>query len=197
MPGREAAWREFFRVRTPELVRCVRHLLGAEGHNPETVEEVVARVWHALLRDDKRILRRYDAARHTGLGRHLAGVSRFVVRRYLRAEQPRRSYESVGGKRTRVEFTPAGLETGTLLNEFTMTLSAGEVQFLDDYLLSLPDGNGTGANHSAGNGAGPAKGKRDAGADGNGDGDELTPAAIWQRRHRLRRKLLRFLKEED
>ncbi len=48
MPGCEAAWREFFRAYTPELIRRVRHWLGAGGHDAETVEEIVARVWREL-----------------------------------------------------------------------------------------------------------------------------------------------------
>ena len=171
LAGCEAAWREFFRARTPELDRWVRHFLGAAGQNAEAVDEVVARIWHALLRDDKRILRRYSPERHTGLDRYLAGVARYVVRRYLRAERLRRRYESVGGRRTHLEFTPSGLETGTLLNEFATTLNPDEVQFLEAYLLSSSDG------------------------DANG-GDGLSPTAVWQRRYRLRCKLERFLGEE-
>ncbi len=169
LSGCEAAWEEFYQARTPELVRHVRHFLSSDRCDAETVEEIVARVWHTLLRDDARILRRYDPERYTGLGRYLAGVSRHVVRRYLRAERLRRSHESVGGRRADVDFTPSGLEFGTMLNEFAETLNPREVHFLEEYLLSSP----------------------------NGDDDDLSPAAVWQRRHRLRRKLLRFLKDES
>ena len=62
-----------------------------------------------------------------------------------------------------------GLEVGMLLNEFAATLSARELEFLEDYLLSVP------------------------GSSGDDVRRPLSDVNVRQMRHRLRRKLLAFL----
>jgi DNA-directed RNA polymerase specialized sigma24 family protein len=166
LSGDRLAWEEFCEACTPELRRLVRFFLG-RNRDDDTTEEIVASVWYALLRDDARILRRYAPERSACLGCYLAGIVRCHVCRYVRAESERSRHACQLACRMKSDLgaSALSLDLGVLLNDFAATLNPKELAFLEDYLLSPPNGhNGT-----------------------------LSAADVWQRRHRLRVKLKHFL----
>ncbi len=167
----QSAWYELYDVYSPKLCRVVGLALGPKGNDPDIVEEIVARVWSALVGDGARLLGAYAPDRSVPLDRYLAGIARCYVRRHVRAETQRRRHDRQCAVRMRVQLRPAvpGLDWGVLLNDFGATLNPSELDFLESYLLS------------------PSKG-------GNGG---LSAANIRQRRHRLRIKLNQFLRGSD
>ena len=57
------------------------------------IEEMVARVWYALLVDDGYLLRRYESEKGSSLSSYLSAVARFEVLRHQRSEYRRRRRE--------------------------------------------------------------------------------------------------------
>lgn len=169
--GDQSAWYELYDVYSPKLGRVVRLALGPKGNDPDLVEDIVARVWSALVADGARLLGRYAPDRSVPLERYLAGIARRYVLRHVRAEAQRRRHDRQGALRMRVQLLPAvpGLDWGVLLNDFAATLNPSELDFLEGYLLSRS----------------------------KGDNGGLSAANIRQRRHRLRIKLNQFLRGSD
>lgn len=164
LAGDGDAWKQLYLDQTPGLLRAVRYFLGPKA-NAEAVEEINARVWYALLGNGGRLLRRYLPGETRSLRRFLAGVARFEVLRYLRAEKTRRQHELARSAQETQEAPPVGMEVGSLLNEFASTLKPREIEFLEDYMLAPP----------------------------NGWDSQLSATNLWQRRHRLKAKLHQFL----
>ncbi len=170
LSGDRLAWEEFCEECTPELRRLVRFFLGANGDD-DTIEEIVACVWYALLRDDARVLRRYSPGRSSCLGCYLAGVVRRHVGQHRRAEWERLRHTRQLASRVRSVLVGRAPEVSpdSLLHEFAATLNPKELDFLERYLLCAQDGSQGG----------------------------LSAGDIWQRRHRLRVKLWHFLSCND
>jgi DNA-directed RNA polymerase specialized sigma24 family protein len=166
LAGEAAAWKNFYDTHTPHFCRLVRYFLAKNQRNAETVDEIVARVWYALVCDDSRLLRRCLHCQSTCPRCFLAGVVRTEVRRYVRSEMDRARHGERFAQCCRgcAASPPSNLEVAALLNEFATTLNAKELDFLESYLLSQPSANGG-----------------------------LSDANVWQRRRRLRVKLKRFL----
>lgn len=82
--GEEEAWREFLRRYQPVLERSARFLLGQAGQAapPEQVDEICARVYEHLLKENCRVLRefRWECTLYSWL----VGMTRFVVQGILR-----------------------------------------------------------------------------------------------------------------
>ncbi len=172
--GDQVAWEELFAAHTPYLANLVRFFLGRHKHDDNVVEELVARVWHAVVDHDARVLRRYDPDLSSSVGRYFAGVACRVVRSHLRVEHLRRTRTVPCGCRAGVECWDSGLEVGLLLNEFAAMLNAKEAAFLEEYLLAPP----------------PL-------VKINGDNGQLSAANVRQRRRRLRVKLEKFLYDAE
>ena len=172
LAGDAQAWEQLFRSQHPGLLAAAKRLLRGGGDNADLVEEIAARVWLTLLSDRCRVLDRYDPARDSRLEAFLAGVARFEIKQYLRAEKRRQGHESAAGQESAAAGDGDGLEMGLLLGEFAATLGAAELEFVEEFLLS----------------------RRENAA--NGRRQKPSPAAIWQRRHRLYGKLKAFLKGE-
>ncbi len=170
LAGDEAAWDEFYQARTPELRRLVGCFLAANRRDAETIEEIVARVWYALVCDEARLFRRCFIEPCVCRCRFLAGIVRNEVRRYVRCESERARHgrQFALGCAGCGESPPSSLEFGSLLNEFASTLNPKELDFLENYLLGFPC-----------------------------SGDCLSDANVWQRRHRLRMKARQFLHPGD
>jgi hypothetical protein len=165
--GDVAAWEEIYHQCHDPLCVSIKSLLGPGFHDPNLVDDIAARVWYALVKNDGELLDRFDPSRDLRLGVFLRGLARVELMQYFRAERRRLVREAEAGRK------PSGSslnewQIGVILNEFTATLTPGERQFVDEYLLSLCQ------------------------EDENADGPKLTDANIWQRRHRIRSKLLKF-----
>ena len=56
MAGDEQAWEQLYRQHHRRLLRTIKSLCGPETADVHLVEEIAARVWYALLRDDGQLL---------------------------------------------------------------------------------------------------------------------------------------------
>jgi hypothetical protein len=170
--GEVDAWEELYRQCHDPLCASIAAMLGNGFHDPNLVDDIAARVWYALVKNDGDLLDRFDPCRDLRLGVFFRGLARVELMQYFRAEQRRIQRERKAGKQPRLIATMNEWQVGVLLKEFMTTLTPGEKRFMDEYLLSLP-----------------------AEGDDKEDKEEvecLSDANIWQRRHRIREKLLKF-----
>jgi hypothetical protein len=166
--GDVVAWEDLYQQCHDPLCASIAALLGNGFHDPNLVDDIAARVWYALVKNDGDLLDRFDPCRDLRLGVFFRGLARVELMQYFRAEHRRVQRELKAGKQPRVTATLNEWQVGVLLREFKTTLTPGEKRFMDEYLLSLPP-------------------------DENDPGPEsLSDANIWQRRHRIREKLLKF-----
>ena len=168
LSGDERAWEQLYRECHPPLLRAIKLLLGPDAADIHLADEMAARVWYALLRDGGRLLVSYDAERDSSLSAFLMGLARIEIMRHLRSERRRRSYEFIGGRRILAEGRVPDWQVAVMMDEFSSTLTAQERCFMEKFLLEAPE------------------------AEPSTDQGELSANSIWQRRHRIRRKLKAF-----
>lgn len=169
LAGDEMAWERLYQRCHPQLLRAIKLLLGKDAGDLHLVDEMAARVWYTLLRDDGRLLASYDAERDSGLSAFLMGMARIEILRYVRSERRRRSYELIGGRRVLAEGRVPDWELAAMMDEFTSMLSPPELEFMERFLLFAP------------------------GTEADADAVEIPATSVWQRRHRLRLKLQIYL----
>lgn len=169
LAGEVKAWEELYSRCHPALLSSVKVLLGGGGCcDLNLVDEIAAGVWYALIENDGRLLARYDPRRETRLITFLRTVAKTEVSRHFRREGRRQRRERVA-VRGRPAQQPAGdAQTTASLREFLPTLTAGEREFYEDHLAGLASGGG-------------------------GVDREPLSANARQFRHRIRKKLLRYL----
>jgi len=124
-------------------------------------------VWFAVVKEDSRLLDRYDTARGCRLTTFLAALARTEVLQHFRSERRRKARERAVSqsetKQTDLSVTQANL----LIEEFIGTLTPREQEFLATQLLS--------GDHA--------------------ECGQFSRATAWQLRSRVRRKLSGFLDE--
>ena len=98
LTGDETAWEKLYYRCHPALIKAIRYLLGNDNRDPNLVEEIAARVWYILLRNDGELLGRFDPDRDCRLQAYLIGFARNEILQYLRSERRRRSHEATGGR---------------------------------------------------------------------------------------------------
>jgi hypothetical protein len=165
LAGEVAAWEEMYGHFHEPLCRAIRGMLGVGGSDLSRVDEIAARVWYALVRDDGALLDRFDPARHTRLGGFLRGLARIEIMQYYRSEFRRRAQETaccVG--RTSGETSTSDWQMSAMIDDFATTLTPGEQEFLEEHLLGQSDE----------------------------DQKRWSDATVWQRCHRIREKLKTF-----
>ena len=167
--GDAAAWNELYSRLNGELVEGIRRMFAPNGSDASFAEDIAAHVWYVLWRDRVKILGRFDQGRNGSFAAFLLGVARLEAKQQMRSRRRRKGRELGRGTHLIDRRDVSGLEVGMLLNEFAATLSARELEFLEDYLLSVPGSNGD-------------DGRR-----------PLSDVNVRQMRHRVRRKLLAFL----
>jgi hypothetical protein len=167
--GDERAWERLYCKYHPCLRKAIDVLLCPDGSDVHTAEEIAARVWYTLLRDNCRLLETYDANRDSTLDNFLIGLARIEILRYTRAERRRHSYEMLGGRRRLEEQRVSDCQVTTMIDEFASTLTPGQREFMERFLT------------------GRAENEPESGL------NELSGTSIRSRRHRIRRKLNNFL----
>jgi DNA-directed RNA polymerase specialized sigma24 family protein len=164
LAGEVAAWEELYGRFHGPLCAAISGMLGPGGCDLSRVDEIAARVWYALVRNDGELLDRFDPARHTRLGGFLRGLARIEIMQYFRAEHRRRTQEAACPCRDSGGSVVSDWQVTAMIEDFATTLTAGEQEFLEEHLL----------------------GQADCG------GSELSETTIWQRCHRIRTKLRAF-----
>ncbi len=173
LAGEPAAWENLYKSHHNGLIHAIVKLLPSQFRNIDVLDEIAARVWFALIRDRASLLRRFDPNRGHRLADFLAGVARMVARQYLRCERRRRRREIAGARKLTCRQSTSESELAAIVDEFNSALTAGELSFLNNVLLP-------GASRQQGENLSHPEAK-------------YSKANYWQRRHRLRARLQRFL----
>lgn len=166
--GTDGAWERMYALCHGPLLRTIQVSLGAQSPSDPLVDEIAARVWFALIRDDFRLLSSFDAARDVRLRSFLAGLARIEILRFFRSERRRILHEGRGGHRSLL-LKRATLDFDSMLEDFSATLTASEREVLE----------------------------ADLAPPGEDVGDRLphvSREAIYQRRHRISIKLREFFR---
>jgi len=154
-------------------MRVVKTMLGDQASHVHLVDEITARVWYALVREDARLLSRCEAQEQFQLDTFLMGLARIEILRHRRDQRRRQRHEVAGGRKAMRQRQLSDGELCRMIDDFVTTLTPQEQQFVDEVLLAPPV------------------------EDGNRNALGLRKSAVWQRRRRIRRKLEAFLAEPD
>lgn len=166
LAGQAAAWSTLYQQCHDRLLGAIRRILRSAA-DESAVDEVAARVWFAVVKDEGAVLRRFDPARGCRLITFLAAVARFEVRVYLRSERRLRDRQSEAShllprEQPAETFSPADFQ-----ERFLSRLTHREREFLDQELLGEQSAAGT----------------------------SFSVANSWQLRHRVHEKLAAFFRE--
>jgi hypothetical protein len=114
------------------LLASIRAFLGRSGQDFHLIDEISARVWYALIRNDFELLAKFDEARNCRFSTFLSVLAKTETRLLLRSERRRKLRELVAS-RPEVESP----EDNVLMDdEFVATLSPAEQVFFNEVLLS-------------------------------------------------------------
>jgi DNA-directed RNA polymerase specialized sigma24 family protein len=178
MQGESAAWDQLYRQFSRPLWASIRLLLGPGSVDPNLVDEIAARVWFALAADGGRLLDQYSAERGK-FTTYLATIARNEFRSYFRTERRSRNRERIASRREQCEDGAACLSLDHSIIEFVRKLTPAEQGFCLEVLLSAEPPRKTNGKAKGSNG------KR-----------SYSPSNTWQLRHRIHRKLERYLRDE-
>lgn len=157
------AWSELYQLVHDPLLAAIRSFLRDAASDPNLTEEIAARVWYALVRNDGALLGQFDVSRGCRLITFLAVLAKNEARQYFRSERRRRSREEKAS-RHELEYAPPEMELTD--EEFLHLLTPTERDYLQNVLVASVDSNKAG---------------------------DYSRQNSWQLSHRVREKLHRFL----
>lgn len=166
LSGQPAAWTRLYDCFHEPLLAAIRSFLRDAATDLSLIDEIAARVWYALVRNDAELLSRFDVARGCRLITFLSVLAKSEARQYFRSERRRRTREE-RVSRPEMESEEIDLSASTISHdEFLASLSPSERAYFTEVLIA-PEGEDAGDDYSLGN--------------------------TWQLRHRVRKKLNQFL----
>lgn len=169
--GEVEAWEELYHRYHDRLLASIHQLLAGQHADPSLAEEIAARVWYALVENDGRLLLKYNPKRGASLMTYIQMLAKDLLRRYYRSERRRQDRErAVMIRRPSSHSSEMDQNTSTL-DEFLDTLSATDRTFYDQCLVGS-----SGSASSA--------------------GFDYSSATVWQRTHRLYKRMLSFLSRD-
>ncbi len=166
LSGAPQAWTLLYERCHDYLLRAIRQMLGKSAADFNLVDEIAARVWYAVVRNNGELLSRFDASRGCRLTTFLAILARSEARQYFRGERRRKAREETasqwGPTHQRDDFSMMfDTEDG-----FVSTLTPAELEYYKTVLMAAEDTQAE---------------------------SQYTRENAWQLRHRVRTKLRRFL----
>jgi DNA-directed RNA polymerase specialized sigma24 family protein len=169
--GEVAAWEELYAQCHEPLCAAIRAKLRHGITDPNLVDELAARVWYAVVKNDGELLSRYDPERGGRVITFLRAIARDEIARHFRSEH-RRIEREVASLRERSHnpLKEVGVPITASFNEFLQTLTPHEQNFCESYLMS-----------EAGESEAALK------------SSPYSPANIWQLTHRIYKKMRAFL----
>ena len=170
--GEVPAWEELYRRYHDRLLASIRVMLTGQNTDPSLAEEIAARVWYALVENDGRLLLKYNPKRGASLMTYIRMLAKDLLRRHYRSERRRQQRERAVMDHRPSSHSQELDQSGSTLDEFLDTLSATERTFYDQCLQNLPGSDGAG-------------------------GLSWSQASLWQRTHRLYKRLASFLRSES
>ncbi len=165
--GDSAAWSELYLRCHEPLQTAIRAMYSKSMRDANLVDEISARVWYQLVRDDFCLLRRFDPQRGVRFTTYLSVIAKSQARQYFRAERRRCVRETIASRQ--IEAPPTieqEISTLDFEDAFLEGLTVAELKFFHAALTT-------------------AERTQDAYSPENG----------WQLRHRILVKLHRFLIE--
>ncbi len=132
LTGEPGAWSRMYGRFQGTLLASIRAFLGKAAQDFHLIDEISARVWYALVRNDFELLAKFDAARNCRFSTFLSVLAKTETRLLLRSERRRKLRELVAS-RPEVETPEDSLLTD---GEFVATLSPAERMFFTEVLLS-------------------------------------------------------------
>ena len=171
LAGDVASWSQLYRQAHDSLLSTICSFLGRAGQDRNLVEEIAARVWYALVKNDFELLAKFDVRRGCRLSTFLSMLAKSETRMLFRAERRRRGREQLV---SRSEIQPGLPPVPSAIvsdEDFLATLSPMEKSFYLDVLVASTEQR------------------------------ELAQQAYssentWQLKHRVRKKLERFILDE-
>jgi DNA-directed RNA polymerase specialized sigma24 family protein len=167
--GEVSAWEELYTQCHEPLLFSIKVMLRPGNADPNLVDELAARVWYALIKDDAKLLSKYDSRRGALLITFLMSVAKSELTHHFRTEKRREKRERIALTGKLAHHSNDEVQTAASLAEFLPALTSREREYYDDHLLGHP-GNG------------------DCSAAGS-----FSLSNARQLEHRIRGKLLRFL----
>src|SRR5262245_37060395 len=129
LAGDPSAWSGLYDHCHDGIVRSIRVFLGQGAKDASLVDEIAARVWYALVRNDFERLSRFDSNRGCRLITFLAALARAETRLLLRSERRRKNRERKASRpETSASKSSVSLDT-PLQQEFLSTLTPAERTF--------------------------------------------------------------------
>jgi len=169
LAGDVSAWSALYAEFHDSLLAGIRAFLGRAGTDINLVDEIAARVWFALVKSESELLGKFDFRRGCRFSTFLSLVAKNEARLLLRSEKRRRRREQVASK---LDLDPTlGNEFGVWQSEeeFVATLSPAERSFYFEVLMAREDSETS---------------------------SEYSEQNKWQLRHRIRKKLERFMSQQ-
>jgi DNA-directed RNA polymerase specialized sigma24 family protein len=170
LAGDITAWSALYAQFHDTMLSGIRAFLGRSAQDLNLVEEIAARVWYALVKNDSELLNRFDVSRGCRFSTFLSLVAKNEARILLRSEKRRRKRELMV---SRLESEPFPSQESIIWlsdEDFILTLSPAERAFYVDVLMADK-------------------------TEVNGHPTEYTDQNRWQLRSRIRRKLERYIAE--
>jgi len=174
LAGEQAAWGQLYAMCHRPLLRAIGGLPLLGHKNLELIDEIAARVWYELVRDDAERLRRFEPGKGN-LAAFICGFARNVALVYLRSERRRQARECLVMRPSSPSVDESGLPATVQLEEFLTTLTRAELAYYRQVI--------------------ERKSPRIVGD--QAPLEQFSDANSRQLRHRLRAKLERYLGQED
>lgn len=163
--GNPGAWSHLYERFHDRLLSASRVILRRYNADSHLIDEIAARVWYALIKDDFDLLRRYDANRGCRFSTFLSLLAKNETKMFLRSERRRRDRERASSRTldqiAQLEFDNQSAE------EFLLTLTPTERTFYQKVLVHSDE---------------PAEGTSD-----------YSSSNVWQLTRRVKKKLQAFL----
>lgn len=165
--GDVRAWSQLYQQTHDSLLATIGSFLGRAGQDRNLVEEIAARVWYAVVKDNFTLLAKFDVRRGCRISTFLSVLAKSETRMLFRSEKRRKTREQLV---SRPEMDGHSNNSAAMASdeEFLGTLSPAERAFYFDVLLATSD-NGEIAKQG------------------------YSPTNIWQLNFRVRKKLERFI----
>jgi DNA-directed RNA polymerase specialized sigma24 family protein len=129
------AWAELLRRFRAPLLRAIQRSLGSWGRDCDRVEEVLSRLWEALMADNYRRLRAYDAGR-ASLGTYLASRARRLATGRWRALARHRAEQLGERAHEVVSLAPSPWPAEAVPSGYLALLTPRERDYLQSVLLA-------------------------------------------------------------
>ncbi len=169
--GEVAAWEELYHQYHDRLLASIQTLLTVHQADPSLAEEIAARVWYALVENDGKLLLNYNPKRGASLMTYMRVLAKDLLRRHYRSERRRQDRERAVMSSRPSSHSQELDHSANTLDEFLGTLTVSERAFYDECLVSSGAANASSL--------------------------ECSASTIWQRTHRLYKRMLGFLSRDS